>query len=66
MSLRGDVGGQQPTPGSFSFNLGDGPANALALSKDNSHVVVAGRNGEHNERSGNLNGIEIKVDVVCR
>jgi len=31
---------------SVSFNLGDGPANALALSKDYSHVVVAGRNGK--------------------
>lgn len=30
---------------SMSFALGDGPANALALSKDNSRVVVAGRNG---------------------
>ncbi|XP_021954003.1 GATOR complex protein WDR24 isoform X2 [Folsomia candida] len=29
---------------SMSFALGDGPANALALSKDNSRVVVAGRN----------------------
>lgn len=24
----------------------EGPANALALSKDNSQVVIAGRNGE--------------------
>jgi len=29
----------------MSFALGDGPANALALSKDNAQVVVAGRNG---------------------
>ena len=29
---------------SMSYALGDGPANALALSKDNSNVVVAGRN----------------------
>ena len=33
---------------SMSFALGDGPANALALSKDNSRVVVAGRNGTEN------------------
>lgn len=45
MSGRGDNGGQG-YPGSMNFNLGDGYANALALSKDNSHVVVAGRNGK--------------------
>lgn len=33
------------TSRSMSFALGDGPANALALSKDNTRVVVAGRNG---------------------
>jgi hypothetical protein len=30
---------------SMSFALGDGPANALSLSKDNTRVVVAGRHG---------------------
>lgn len=45
---RGEGGGHGGggSTGSMSFNLGDGPANALALSKDNSHVVVAGRNGK--------------------
>lgn len=35
------VGGHK----SVCFNLVDGAANALALSKDSTHVVVAGRNG---------------------
>lgn len=48
MAMRCDSGQYNSTGsgGSMSFNLGDGPANALALSKDNTHVVVAGRNGD--------------------
>jgi len=38
---------------SMCFNLGDGPANALALSKDNTRVVVAGRNGNAIEYMSN-------------
>lgn len=40
---------------SMSFNLGDGPANALALSKDNTKVVVAGRNGMKIQIDLNIN-----------
>lgn len=42
------------------FITQESPANALALNKDNSQVVIAGRNGKHIYYKGICNFIVIK------